>query len=122
MSQHRNGLLMSFFARWIVTTLAIYGVAWLMAPHIQIEDFQSAIWAGLALGLINAFIRPLIVVLTLPVTVLTLGLFLLFINAFLLMLVSELVPGFVVEGFGWALLASILISLVGAFLNNLIRD
>ncbi len=122
MSRRPNGLLMGFFARWIVTTLAIYGVAWLMRPHIEIADFQSAIWAGLALGLINAFVRPLIVLLTLPVTVLTLGIFLLFINAFLLMWVGELVPGFAVEGFGWALLASMLISLVGAFLHSLLRE
>jgi len=118
----RQGFLMNFFARWIVTTLAIFGVAWLLNPHIQTDSFSTAIWAGLALGFINVFVRPLIVLLTLPVTVLTLGIFLLAINAGMLLLVGELVPGFGVENFWWALLASILISMVSTFLHQLFRD
>ena len=113
---------MQFFARWIVTTLAIFGVAWLLPQGIHVRDFQNAILAGLVLGLINLFVRPLIIVLTLPVTVVTLGVFLLVINASMLLLVGRLVPGFEVAGFGWALLASILISMVGALLHGLFRD
>lgn len=118
----KSSFLIRFFARWIVTTLAIFGVAWLLPKGIQVQDFQNAILAGLALGLINTFVRPLIVILTLPLTVVTLGVFLLVINALMLLLVGELVPGFEVEGFGWAFLASILISMVGALLHGLVRD
>lgn len=118
----QQSFLMRFFARWIVTTLSVFGVAWLLPQSIHVADFQNAILAGLALGLINTFVRPLIILLTLPVTVLTLGLFLLVINASMLLLVGELVPGFEVAGFGWAFLASILISLVGALLHGLMRD
>jgi len=122
MRQRRQGLLLNLIVRWVISTFAIYGVAWLLAPHIQVENFQSAIGAGLALGLINAVVRPIVVVLTLPVTVLSLGLFLLVVNAFMLWLVDELVAGFEVESFGWAILGSILISLISTLLNALARD
>lgn len=118
----RNDFWINLFIRWIVTTLSIYGVAWLLHPHIQTDSFESAIWAGLVLGLINVFVRPLIVLLTLPATMLTMGLFLLLINAALLYLVGELVEGFEVESFGWAILASILISLVGTLLGQFFRE
>lgn len=121
-TRKRRGFWMELFARWIVSTLSIYGVAWLLAPHIQTADFTSAIWAGLALGLINSFVRPLIILLTLPVTVVTLGLFLLVINAGMLVTVSEMVPGFEIESFGWAVLASLLISVASGVLNQLLRD
>jgi len=67
-------------------------------------------------------VRPLIILLTLPVTVITLGLFLLVINAGMLVVVSEMVPGFEIESFGWAVLVSLLISLASAMLNQLLRD
>lgn len=121
-TRRRRGFWMDLLARWIVSTLSIYGVAWLLAPHIQTDDFTSAIWAGLSLGLVNSFVRPLIILLTLPVTVVTLGLFLLVINAGMLLVVSEMVPGFQIESFGWAVLASILISVVSAVLNQLLRE
>ena len=83
---------------WLLNTLALIAVAYLM-PSITIADFKSALIAALILGLVNAFIRPVLILLTLPVTVLTLGLFILVINGLLFWFVGSVVKGFIVEGF-----------------------
>jgi putative membrane protein len=98
-------------ARWLLNAGALLLVAYLY-PGVQVNDFLAALVAALVLGLVNAVIRPLLVLLTLPVTLLTLGLFLFVINAFLFWLVAELVKGFTVSGFGGALIGSILYSLI----------
>lgn len=97
--------------RWLLNAGALLLVAYLY-PGVQVTDFMAALIAALVLGLVNAVIRPLLVLLTLPVTLLTLGLFLFVINAFLFWLVAELVKGFAVSGFGGALIGSILYSLI----------
>ena len=98
-------------ARWIVNAAALLLVAYLY-PGVQVESFLSAALAALVLGLVNAFVRPLLIILTLPVTLLTLGLFLFVINALLFWFVAEIVHGFSVSGFGAALLGSLLYSLI----------
>jgi putative membrane protein len=98
-------------ARWIVNAAALLLVAYLY-PGVQVESFLSAVLAALVLGLVNAFVRPLLIILTLPVTLITLGLFLFVINALLFWFVAEIVHGFSVSGFGAALLGSILYSLI----------
>jgi putative membrane protein len=98
-------------ARWIVNAAALLLVAYLY-PGVQVESFLSAALAALVLGLVNAFVRPLLIILTLPVTLITLGLFLFVINALLFWFVAEIVHGFSVSGFGAALLGSILYSLI----------
>jgi len=103
--------MLSLLARWIVNAAALLLVAYLY-PGVQVQDFLAALFAALVLGLVNAVIRPLLVILTLPVTLLTLGLFLFVINAFLFWLVAELVKGFTVSNFGAALIGSILYSLI----------
>ena len=103
--------MLSLIARWIVNAAALLLVAYLY-PGVQVQDFVAALFAALVLGLVNAVIRPLLVILTLPVTLLTLGLFLFVINAFLFWLVAELVKGFTVTSFGAALIGSILYSLI----------
>jgi putative membrane protein len=85
-----------------------------------VEDFATAIWAGLALGLLNAVLRPILVFFTLPATVITLGLFLLVINAFILYLVGALVAGVEIHGFGWAFLGALLISMISTLLYQFI--
>lgn len=99
--------MLTLLARWIVNAAALLLVAYLY-PGVQVEGFGRALIAALALGLVNAVIRPILVLLTLPVTVLTLGLFLFVINALLFWLVAEIVRGFTVTGFGAALVGSIL--------------
>ncbi len=103
--------MLSLLARWIVNAAALLLVAYLY-PGVQVRDFVAALVAALVLGLVNAVIRPLLVILTLPVTLLTLGLFLFVINAFLFWLVAELVQGFTVTNFAAALIGSILYSII----------
>ena len=103
--------MLMLLARWIVNAAALVLVAYVY-PGVQIESFTAALFAALVLGLVNAVIRPLLVILTLPVTLLTLGLFLFVINALCFWLATVLVPGFSVGGFGAALLGSILYSLL----------
>lgn len=97
--------------RWVVNAGALLLVAYLY-PGVTVESFFAALIAALVLGLVNAIVRPVLVLLTLPVTVLTLGLFLFVINAFLFWFVAEIVQGFRVTGFGAALIGSILYSVI----------
>jgi putative membrane protein len=104
---------------WLLNALALLAVAYLM-PSVQIQSFGAALVAALVLGLANAVVRPILVLLTLPVTVLTLGLFLLVINGAVFLGVARLVSGFEVAGWGAAILAAILFSIVSWFLSALI--
>jgi len=103
--------MLTLIARWIVNAAALLLVAYLY-PGVHVEGLGPALVAALVLGLVNAVVRPILVILTLPVTLLTLGLFLFVINALLFWLVAEVVHGFTVSGFGAALLGSILYSLI----------
>lgn len=103
--------MLTLIARWIINAAALLLVAYLY-PGVTVESFFAAMIAALVLGLVNAFIRPLLVLLTLPVTLLTLGLFLFVINAFLFWFAAEIVQGFKVTGFGAALVGSVLYSLI----------
>jgi putative membrane protein len=99
------------FVNWLLATLAIAVAAWLL-PGVSISGVLPALIAAVVLGAINAFIRPILFVLTLPINILTLGLFTLILNALLVMLASALVPGFAVESFLWALVFSLVLGLV----------
>ena len=103
--------MLSLLARWIVNAAALLLVAYLY-PGVQVATFTAALIAALVLGLVNAIVRPVLVILTLPVTLLTLGLFLFVINALLFWLVAQVVGGFAVTGFVAALIGSILYSLI----------
>ena len=104
---------------WLLNTVALLAVAYLM-PSVQIQSFGTALVAALVLGLANAVVRPILVLLTLPVTVLTLGLFLLVINGAVFLGVARLVSGFEVAGWWAAILAAILYSIVSWLLSALI--
>ena len=103
--------MLTLLARWILNAAALLLVAYLY-PGVQVTTFIAALIAALVLGLVNAVIRPILVVLTLPVTILTLGLFLFVINALLFWLVAEVVKGFTVNGFVAALVGSLLYSVI----------
>jgi putative membrane protein len=105
---------------WILNAFALFFVMKLV-PGIQIDRFGDLLIATLVIGLLNAFLRPLVILLTLPVTVLTLGLFTLVINAVMFSLAAYLVPGFHVTGFGAAFLSALLFSLFSFILNMLFR-
>ena len=102
---------MTLIVRWFINALALMLVAYLYSG-VKVEGIFAALIAALVLGLVNAVIRPLLVLLTLPVTVLTLGLFIFIINAFLFWFVAEVVNGFTVTGFMAALIGSLLFSVV----------
>jgi putative membrane protein len=106
---------------WILNALALLAVAYLL-PSIQVSSFGSALIAALVLGLINTLIRPLLALLTLPITVITLGLFYLVLNGLLFWLASTLLPGFHVNGFIAAVLGAILYGLIAWALSALISD
>jgi putative membrane protein len=104
---------------WLLNALALIAVAYLM-PSIDVTSFWSALVAALVLGLLNAVIRPLLILLTLPATLLTLGLFIFVINALLFWLVGSFVEGFVVGGFWAAFFGAILFSIVSWLLSALV--
>ncbi|WP_054694052.1 phage holin family protein [Geotalea toluenoxydans] len=107
---------MGFLVTWLVSALAIAVTAYLL-PGVKLSGFLAAIITAGVLGLINAIIKPLLFLLTLPINILTLGLFTLVINAVLIMLTSAIVPGFSVSGFWQALLFSLVLVLVNYLLG-----
>jgi putative membrane protein len=107
--------------RWLIITVAIL-LASQFVPGIKVDSLSTAVIAACVLGLINIFVRPVLVLLTLPLSILTLGLFYFFVNAFLLELVSYLVSGFVVKDFFSAFLGSLIISFVSWLANSFIAS
>lgn len=112
---------MGFLIRVLVNAAAIYLIA-VIVPGIEISGVLAALGAGLVLGLVNAVVRPILIVLTLPVTLVTLGLFLLILNGFCLWLTSWLVKGFEVHGFWPAVFGALLVSLVSWLLSTFVSD
>lgn len=86
------------------------------------EDLFTSLVVAIVLALLNGIVRPILIILTIPVTIITLGLFLLVINAFMILIAGNIVPGFVVEGFWWALLFSVILSLITSFLGIGLKD
>lgn len=120
-----NGLLMRFVIRWVIATAAVAVTTWVLQPRIRIEgaDYLSTvILVGLVLGLLNALVRPIVILLTLPATLITLGLFLIVINATMLWLADLLIPAFTIESFGWTVVAALLISIVSVILHVILRS
>ncbi|WP_419660805.1 hypothetical protein Dvar_12120 [Desulfosarcina variabilis str. Montpellier] len=107
--------------RWLLLAIAIFVAAY-MIDGIRVAGFMSAVMAAAVLGVLNAFLRPVLLILTLPLNILTLGLFTFVINAILLMMASGVIGGFSVDGFGTALLGALLISLVSWLLTSFINE
>ena len=112
---------MRFLLRLLLNGVAVLCAAWLI-PGLHVDTPATAIVAGIALGLVNAIVRPLLLLLTLPLTLLTLGLFIFVVNAICLALVAWLVPGFSISGFFAALAGAIVISLVSWLLSAILVD
>ncbi len=105
---------------WLINAVAVYATA-TFVPDITVKSIWSALLAALVLGLVNTFVRPILMLLSLPLIVATLGLFLLVINALMLLLASALLPGFEVKGFFTAILGAALISLVSFILGSVLK-
>ena len=112
---------MRFFFKLIISAISVVITAYLL-PGVHVRDILTALIVAVVLALLNGIVKPILIILTIPVTILTLGLFLLVINAFMIMLAGNLVPGFQVDGFWWALLFSIILSLITSLLGIGLRD
>lgn len=110
----------SILTIWLLNSLVIFVAAYLL-PGIHVGNFLTALAIALVLGILNSTIRPILIILTLPLTIVTLGLFLLVINACMILLASSIVPSFEVDGFWWAVLLSIFISLIHLFILRMYR-
>lgn len=104
-------------ARILISAVVILFLGWLL-PGVEVASSWKAVMAALVLSLINAFIRPVLIFLTLPATIVTLGLFLFVINALMVLLAARWVDGFKVDGFWWALLFSFLLSILNSWLQD----
>ncbi len=112
---------MLILLRWLINTITLLILAFYL-PGIEVSGFYAALITALVLGLINALIRPLIILLTLPINILTLGLFTLVLNALLFWFVSTIVEGFVVAGFWPAFWGALILSMVSWIIGALIKD
>jgi len=112
---------MPFFIRMVANAVALLLIGYLLPQLVTVDGVMAALAAAFVLGLVNAVVRPLFVLLTLPVTVMTLGAFLLVINGLLLWLVSYFVSGFHVNGFLAAVVGSILLSVVSWILTTVVQ-
>lgn len=112
---------MKLLLKWLLSAAALMFVAYLY-PGVQVTSLSAALVAALVIGLFNAVLRPILVVLTLPVTVVTLGLFLFVINAFMFWAAAEVLKGFQVAGFGAALIGSLIYSALGMVIDSALRS
>lgn len=111
---------MKFLAKWLIGTIAIVITTYLLSG-IHVDNAVTALITALVIGIINATIRPILFFLTLPITIISLGLFALILNALLVMLTAYIVPGFDVDNFWWALLFSLVLTIVNHFLNKIVE-
>ena len=113
-------MILKLLVVWLINALALVAVAYLM-PSITVSSFGAALAAALVLGLVNAIVRPVLVLLTLPVTILTLGLFIFVLNGLLFWMVGTWIEGFSVGGFWSGVIGAILFSLVSWLLSALVQ-
>jgi putative membrane protein len=111
---------MRLLLRLIVMTIAVVITSYVL-PGVELDGFWTALIVAIVLSVLNVFLKPILVVLTIPVTILTFGLFLLVINALLILLASRLIPGFQVHGFWWALAFSVILTLINSIFHGFER-
>lgn len=112
---------MKFILNILVSAVAVLFTAWLL-PGVHVTDFISALLVAVVLAFLNTVVKPILTILTIPITFFTLGFFLLVINAGMILLASKLIPEFHVSGFWWALLFSLILSLTTSILNAFVGN
>jgi putative membrane protein len=117
----KGQFMLFLLTRWLVITVAILVAATVLRAGIHVDSLSTAIIAAATLGIINAFLRPVLLILTLPLTLLTLGVFTFVLNALMLLLVAYFVPGLEIDGFSWAFLGALIISIVSWVANHFIN-
>ena len=108
-----------FLIHWLVIALALWVTAYIL-PGVHIESAQALAIAAIVLGLVNALVRPILTLLTLPITILTLGLFYFLVNGFTFLLVTKVVPGFGVSSYWWAVLGALGVSIISSFVGSFV--
>ncbi len=111
-----NGLI-----RFLLSGLAVLLTAYLL-PGVHVIHYGYALLAAIVISLANIFVKPLLIIFTIPITILTLGLFLLVVNALIILLVEAIVPGFSVDGFWWALAFSLILSIFNSMFSGLAKE
>lgn len=109
-----------FITHWIVLALALAATAWIL-PGVEVTSASALLIAALVLGFLNAILKPILVILTLPITLLTMGIFYLVLNGLLFALAGRLVSGFVVRGFGAAFVGALLMSVLSWGIGGVIK-
>lgn len=109
---------MKFIINILITAIVVYVLSKILVPHVVINSFTTAIIFALVLALLNFIVKPLLIILTLPLTIITLGLFLLVINVIIILLADKFVSGIKIDGFLWAFIFGLLLSLVSSFLHQ----
>jgi len=113
----KKNIIMDFIIRLVISALAVILSAYIL-PGVSVKSFWTALWIALILTLLNVFITPIMVFLTIPITIITFGLFLFVINAVVILIASALISGFQVNGFIWALIYSIILTIVSYILEE----
>ncbi len=108
---------MNILINWILSALSVFAASYIL-PGVHVESFTAALVAALVIGIFNAILKPILIILTLPITLLSLGLFTFVIQALLILLADAFVPGFAVDGFFWALVLGLVLTVINAFLHN----
>lgn len=108
---------MSILINLILSAMAVFAAAYIL-PGVHVENFTAALIAALVIGIFNAILKPILLILTLPITIISLGLFTFVIQAFLILLADKVVPGFSVDNFLWALILSLVLAIINFFLQN----
>ncbi len=112
---------MNFILKLLLSALAVVVLANIL-PGVSVDSYLTAVIVALVLSLLNFLVKPILIILTLPITILTLGLFLLIINALIILLADTLVTGFSVSSIWWALLFSLLLSLLNSILHSFLKS
>ena len=112
---------MKFILRLLITAAVAYGLSMILTG-VHIVDFKTAIIFALVLAVLNAIVKPLLILFTLPITIVTLGLFLFVINALIIIIADKLIDGIKVDGFFWSLIFSLVLSIFSSGFNSLLKD
>jgi putative membrane protein len=110
---------MKFIIRLLITAAVAYGLSMILNPHIRIDSYATALIFVLVLGILNAIVKPVLIILTLPITILTLGIFLLILNVLMIIVAGKFVSGIHIDGFLWAFVFGVLLSFLSSALNRL---
>ena len=112
---------MNFAIRLLVTAAIAYGLSLILSPHILIKDFPAALLFVLLLGLLNAIVKPILVILTLPITILTMGIFLLVLNILMILLADYFMKDIKIDGFLWAFIFGLLLSALSSLVSGVVK-